>query len=379
LWIEEHFVSDFLHHRRRLSELLDLLESLKTSHFDATNRIKLTLLRSSGQLHTHSNGDLDISVTKERLPKCHLFDYSSSDVAEQLTLLEFRIFQSIRPEEFYNKGWLDAKRSPNLHLLVSRANQVAYWVASTILMQRSIHTQERAACRFIMIAHLCEQIGNYNGLMAVLGGFQLWCISRLRKMWQLDQRFSVLLRHLELLMAPNGNYAKYRAVMGKRAKRVLEGDEATLPYLGLFLKDLTFIEDGNADQLDDGKINKGKIAMIGSTLRGIRALQSGSFAPIKASIMHLLQQLAALPHLSEDELNQRSQAIRPVQDSALSSTLSAASSDSSVAPNEVNSDVLSAADSSSSSDVSEMLEMPIPEGGDSNLLAKYMQRQRQRR
>jgi len=69
------------------------------------------------------------------------------DVARQLTLLEFRIFQSIKSEEFYDKGWMDQKRSPNLHLLRSRADQVSYWVASNILLQKSIQTQERAACR----------------------------------------------------------------------------------------------------------------------------------------------------------------------------------------------------------------------------------------
>lgn len=110
--------------------------------------------------------------------------------------------------------------------------------------------------RFILIAQSFEQLGNYNSLMGVLGGFHLWCISRLRKvftvrlastacvdrtnLYQSEKKYLMLLTHLEHVMSPSSNYGHYRRLLSKR-KELLKDDIPTLPYIGLFLKDFTFI------------------------------------------------------------------------------------------------------------------------------------------
>lgn len=94
-----------------------------------------------------------------------------------------QIFRQIEPEEFYDKAWTKEKRAPNLAALVARSDQVSYWVASNILAQKTAATQSRALNRYVLIAQWCEQLGNFNSLMGILGGFHLWCISRLRKVF----------------------------------------------------------------------------------------------------------------------------------------------------------------------------------------------------
>jgi len=78
----------------------------------------------------------------------------------------------------------------------------------------------------------------------------------------------------------------------------------------LFLKDLTFIEDGNPDMIDEKRLNFDKIAMIGNTLRTIHAYQNVDY---NRKITALLRHLASLPRLSEEELNRSSERQKPLK------------------------------------------------------------------
>lgn len=54
---------------------------------------------------------------------------------------------------------------------------------------------------------------------------------------QLGDKYVQLLGRLQRVMLPDNNYGQYRQVLASR----LAANEPTLPYVGLFLKDLTFI------------------------------------------------------------------------------------------------------------------------------------------
>jgi len=185
---------------------------------------------------------------------------------------------------------------------------MSQWVASNILIQPSLAVQCKAAQRFIIIAQCLEELSNYNALMEILGGLQLWAVQRLIKLWGMPKKYHILLLHLsEVIMSPKENYGRYRkTIMGHCKSKT-----PVLPYLGLFLKDLTFIEDGNPDTLDK-KINFQKVAMIGKKLREIKNFQQNEYK-ISGKITPLLKHLAITPHWSEEELNQRSTKIRPMK------------------------------------------------------------------
>ena len=64
------------------------------------------------------------------------------------------------------------------------------------------------------------------------------------------------LENLGLLLSPNDNFRNYRESM-----RVNHATVPCIPYLGLHLADLTFIDEGNED-FENGLINFGKASMI---------------------------------------------------------------------------------------------------------------------
>ena len=370
--------------RRRPAPPPDILHEL--------NRVKLAILR---KYHEHivrgSNrqrlAEISLGTGSAtgrpgggQMMRAHLSDFAPQMIAEQLTLLEFSIFRHIDPEEFSDKGWTRGeKRAPNLIALVQRSDRLSNWVASNVLVQTSVHAQVRVLGRFITIAQWLELLGNYNSLMGVLGGLQMHAMSRLRSVWAPKPKYRAVLAHLEQLMSANNNYATYRRALAKRA----HDGEPTLPYLGVILRDLTFIEDGNGDFVDAAgkEINAAKLEMLGAALRRIHDFQTrADYAggKIKGKITPLLQHLAALPAMKTEEIEARSEAIKPrrTADGSSSDFTTAYSSDDSAASVSGAAGDSSADNSSDASDVVDLMgshsEMSQT-GATATLLSNYLQ------
>ena len=270
-------------------DLNKLKLALIHKHFEATSTTKLS---EPSLLKKFTDGN-------DRIKNHNFFSFDAAAVAQQLTLLEYSIFKQVGYEEFYslkvNTNPSLNKNSVNLTLLINRSNSISYWVATNILAQTSNQTRAKAIMRFIIIAHCCNQLGNYNSLEAILGGFRLNQIDRLRKDWGIKGGCLALLSELEHIMSPANNYSNYRKILSKR-KDLLKDHHPTLPYLGVFLKDLTFIEDGNPDTFSNKNLNISKITMLSNTIKIIRAFQLTSFNNvIKDKNIVLLRYLAHLP------------------------------------------------------------------------------------
>lgn len=84
--------------------------------------------------------------------------------------------------------------------------------------------------------------------MAVLAALHSSTIARLTKTWEgLPTKYKFLLEKLRKATEHTRNYAEYRAALRRASP-------PALPFLGLYLTDLTFCHDGNpstrASQLD---------------------------------------------------------------------------------------------------------------------------------
>lgn len=108
-------------------------------------------------------------------------------------------------------------------------------------------------------------------------------------------------------MNPFRNWTKYREVLSKARGPVL-------PYLGVFLKDLwvigwpitdllrTFVEDGNSDYVDDGKINFDKVILMGELLARIEAYQNSDYlTDLTLNNVAVIKFLRTLPEYTEDD------------------------------------------------------------------------------
>jgi len=150
--------------------------------------------------------------------------------------------------------------------------------------------------RFIIIAEECRALRNYNGVMGIIASLQSIPIYRLKKTWQLLPSKTIeIWESLTQLMSSNDNYAKYRAALK-------EADSPAIPYLGISLTDLTFVEEGNKDYWDENNslVNLNKLRYIASIIHFMEKLKEKPYDI--APVVPVQQLVMFCHHRSEEEL-----------------------------------------------------------------------------
>lgn len=265
---------------------------------------------SSTPADANSNGPIGSSTLGKKFSLCEM---PLADLAVQLTLIERNMFRAIREREFLNLNWKkeDQKRnSRHIVKMVERFNKVSYWVATRIVREVDLKRRTSLLKRFIILAEKCSELNNYNTLMEVLAGLNLHPVQRLKATWRgLSEKYMELMKNLEHLMENKQNYKNYRE---KLAKLKQSGD-STLPYLGVYLRDLTFIEEGNATTLEDGLINYEKIQLVGQVIREVQFFQTCAVYPdlVQTTAPTTIKYLKKLRGMRQEQLDEKSRECEP--------------------------------------------------------------------
>ena len=90
-------------------------------------------------------------------PVSFIMGSTDAEIARQFTMIEFQIFHKIQSSEFLNLSWNTPKlqhKSPNVLDLISRANQLSYWVASLIIWSSKLNDRVNVILKCIQIAQV---------------------------------------------------------------------------------------------------------------------------------------------------------------------------------------------------------------------------------
>ncbi|CAO3592120.1 unnamed protein product [Absidia cylindrospora] len=208
--------------------------------------------------------------------KFRLLDIDPLEVARQMTMMDFKLYSSIRPVECLNKAWSkdagddQAHVAANIRASIEYCNQVTSWVSDAILSQVEVKKRVTLIKHWVQIAERCRQLNNFNTCMAILSAFDNSAVGRLKRTWEMvGARTNQILSQIRKLMGANRNFVEYRAIIHSI-------NPPCIPFLGIYLQDLTFIEDGNSDFLKTSKdmINFAKRAKTAEVIREIQQYQS---------------------------------------------------------------------------------------------------------
>ncbi|XP_035667134.1 ras-specific guanine nucleotide-releasing factor 1-like isoform X1 [Branchiostoma floridae] len=195
---------------------------------------------------------------------------SALQLAEQLTLTDHTIFCSIPYEEFLNKAWMKpdkATRAPHIMLTSKRFNEVSKLVASEVVSQPTIPGRASAIEKWTAVADICRCMHNYNSVLEITSAFQNSAIYRLKKTWEkVSKQTKQLVEKLKNLVSSDGRFKNMRNELHRC-------DPPCVPYLGVYLTDLAFIEDGAPNFTEDGLVNFSKMRMIAHVIRELRQYQ----------------------------------------------------------------------------------------------------------
>ncbi|KAI8815184.1 ras guanine nucleotide exchange factor domain-containing protein [Cladochytrium replicatum] len=227
-----------------------------------------------------ANRNMPDPILPKNLRKIRLLELDPTEVARQLTIMESAAYNKIQPSELLKKAWSDKNEvqgletAPNVRIFISISNQVTGWVAHTILQEKDLKKRGNCIKQFILIAEKCRKLNNFNTMMSIISGLESAHIHRLQRTWaQLTPRTVQSFDVLKNLMSSTKNFIKYREALHSV-------NPPCIPFLGFYLSDLTFIEDGNPDFLkgDDRLINFSKRGRTAEVIREVQQYQNTAYA-----------------------------------------------------------------------------------------------------
>ena len=135
----------------------------------------------------------------------------------QLTLADYKIYQSIQAQELLNTAWNSDKlkhQSPHVTLLLGRLNNISNFICSLILWQTTKTSRANMVSKFIQLALHLRKLNNFHTLMGVVVALNRSSISRLRHTFAAcDSKLINQFKTLESLMDPSGSFKNYRKAM----------------------------------------------------------------------------------------------------------------------------------------------------------------------
>mgnify|MGYP004705725849 FL=1 len=217
-----------------------------------------------------------------------LLNFNGLEIAKQLTLIESKFFCSIQIGELLNQNFTTKKLhlnlSPNIQKSVLFTNLLSEYVIESILKPNlQMHQRIHAFKCWLKIGISCLYLRNFNSLASIMTSLQSFLITRINRIWDgLSDKYKELFNFLASIIHPNRNYNSYR----ERLREFLQTntqeniDIPIVPYLSLFLQDLTFIVDGNPNYRNNDKsflgsklINVDKYSKITEIISDLQTLQ----------------------------------------------------------------------------------------------------------
>jgi hypothetical protein len=77
---------------------------------------------------------------------------------------------------------------------------VNYWVAESILTQHDAKKRCTVIRRFISVAEACAHLNNFSGVMAILAGFNMAPVFRLKRTWDVSLNLNIIIIHSNLII-----------------------------------------------------------------------------------------------------------------------------------------------------------------------------------
>ncbi|KAG9240215.1 cell division control protein-like protein Cdc25 [Calycina marina] len=238
--------------------------------------------RLRGQLDTTAkrlvltvNSNTPTPIIPKNRKKLKFLDIDSTEFARQLTIVESKLYCKIKPTECLNKTWQknvgenEPAPAPMVKALILHSNQLTNWVAEMILTQMDVKKRVVVIKHFVLVAEKCRLLNNYSTLTSIISALGTAPIHRLKRTWdQVPQKILSTLEGMRRLMGSTKNFGEYRESLHLASP-------PCIPFFGVYLTDLTFIEDGIPSLIKKSSlINFAKRAKTAEVIRDIQQYQN---------------------------------------------------------------------------------------------------------
>ncbi|KAI8049329.1 ras guanine nucleotide exchange factor domain-containing protein [Thamnidium elegans] len=233
------------------SSNLQLSASLSTSNTNIFSNLSLSSDHHGDDKYPPSilgkslRNTLRKAVSHTSLACIHVNDIDPIELARQITLMENSLFCQIRPNEMIGQEFkkkVGTSQAIHVKAMIQTSTQITSLVSDTILNEPDPKKRAHVLKYWIKVGDACLQLNNYNTLMAIRSALDSTSIARLKKTWEyVSGKYKTMWEPIYRATDSQRNFAEYR-------QRLKMAVAPCLPFLGVYLTDMTFIDDGNADR-----------------------------------------------------------------------------------------------------------------------------------
>ena len=307
-WLEDHW-EDFETHPHLLYQLIKWINDvlIPSGKNSMANALKKSMAKKLESSNAPTNASLIFSKKAPTpiLPKtenCELLDHDPVELARQVCLKQQKLYRTICLREFLDQKWNKEEKklsAPGIVAFIEEFNELSMFVTRSIVMQLGIRKRIKHLEKWIQVfscfvlniffcvhfrplslffpcykslfphqvATKCREHKNFNGTMAIISGLRASSVFRLKKTWAgIESKMTTTYEQLQELMSQENNWQKYRQSLGSE-------DPPLIPYLGVYLTDLTFLDDANPNTLGNGAINFEKRRKLADLIEEVHQYQ----------------------------------------------------------------------------------------------------------
>uniref|UniRef100_A0A8C7GPT9 Ras protein specific guanine nucleotide releasing factor 1 n=1 Tax=Oncorhynchus kisutch TaxID=8019 RepID=A0A8C7GPT9_ONCKI len=212
------------------------------------------------------------------LPSPQLLDTHFDDTYRHTIWETYNVFLLDPPilfyREFFGQGWMKndkTERTPYIMKTTKHFNDISNLIATEILRCDDVTTRVAVMEKWVAVADICRCLHNYNAVLEITSSLNRSSVFRLKKTWlKVSKQTKTVIDKLQKLVSSEGRFKNLREALKNC-------DPPCVPYLGMYLTDLAFIEEGTPNYTEDKLVNFSKMRMISHIIREIRQFQQTAY------------------------------------------------------------------------------------------------------
>jgi son of sevenless-like protein len=173
------------------------------------------------------------------------------ELARQMSLIDSELLRRIGPFELLGGAWAKENKetnSANLLAMIASFNARSTLVVASIVAETQLKQRAVLLRKMIAVASECRALNNFHATFALVAGLNSAPVHRLQKTWaQLSDRERAAFAALGELVSSAKSFKQYRDTLHTV-------NPPCVPYIGVYQTDLIFIDQGNPDTLNDGRL-----------------------------------------------------------------------------------------------------------------------------